>query len=134
MTTTSEPGAAGALGAPSDQPPPAPDRYPWIAMGVVLIGTFMVILDTTIVNVALPQIGAELHESSSIEWVATAYLLAVGISTPASGWLADRFGRKRVFVGCLALFSAGVAGQPRSLPTWSGWCCSGPSRARAAGR
>ena len=109
MTTTSDTptSAIGALpDAGAGQVPPSGDRYPWIAMGVVLIGTFMVILDTTIVNVALPQIGRELHETSSIEWVATAYLLAVAISTPASGWLADFYGRKRVFIGCLGVFTA----------------------------
>ncbi|HRW38891.1 MAG TPA: DHA2 family efflux MFS transporter permease subunit [Aquihabitans sp.] len=89
--------------APAD----APDRYRWIAMGVVLLGTFMVILDTTIVNVALPQIGKELHESSGIEWVVTAYLLAVGVAQPPTGWLADKLGRKVVFIASLVLFTLG---------------------------
>ncbi len=83
------------------------DRYPWIAMGVVLIGTFMVILDTTIVNVALPQIGIALHRADGIEWIVTAYLLAVGVAQPPTGWLADRFGRKRLFIVSLLLFSFG---------------------------
>ena len=83
------------------------DRYPWIAMGVVLMGTFMVILDTTIVNVALPQIGIALNSQSGIEWVVTAYLLAVGIAQPPTGWLADRYGRKRLFIVSLALFALG---------------------------
>jgi len=90
-----------------DTPAARADRYPWVAMGVVLIGTYMVILDSTIVNVALPQIGAELHESSGIEWIVTAYLLAVGTTQPATGWLADRVGRKAVFTASLALFAAG---------------------------
>lgn len=83
------------------------DRYPWVAMGVVLLGTFMVILDTTIVNVALPQIGLALDSQSGIEWIVTAYLLAVGIAQPPTGWLADRYGRKRLFIASLFLFGLG---------------------------
>ncbi len=76
-------------------------------MGVVLIGTFMVILDSTIVNVALPVIGTELGQVSQVEWVVTGYLLAVGVSQPATGWLADRYGRKRIFTASLIFFSLG---------------------------
>jgi DHA2 family multidrug resistance protein len=76
-------------------------------MAIVLIGTFMVILDTSIVNVALPQIGADFHTISGVEWIVTAYLLAVGVAMMATGWFADRFGRKSTFVGSLGLFTAG---------------------------
>ena len=82
-------------------------RYAWVTMGVVLIGTFMVFLDTTIVNVALPQIGFDLHSGQGIEWIITGYLLAVGVSQPASGWLADRFGRKKIYTLSLAAFAGG---------------------------
>lgn len=97
---------------PPDAAPGAPavaerDRYPWVAMGVVLIGTFMVILDTSIVNVALPQISIELESREGVEWVVTAYLLALALATPASGWLADTFGRKNVFITALAVFTTG---------------------------
>jgi DHA2 family multidrug resistance protein len=78
---------------------------PWSAMVVVMIGTVMVVLDSTIVNVALPQIGRDLHAGAGIEWVVSSYLLAVAISQPASGWLADRFGRKVVFLASLASFT-----------------------------
>ena len=93
-------------------------RYKWVAMSVIFVGTFMVILDTTIVNVALPQIGIALDDTDGIEWVVTAYLLAVGVGLPATGWLADRFGRKQIFVTSLSIFtlaSLGAALAP-SLP------------------
>ncbi len=73
----------------------------------MLIGTFMVILDTTIVNVALPKIGKELEVTSGLDWIVTAYLLAVGVSQPTTGWLSDRFGRKNVFTVSLGLFAIG---------------------------
>lgn len=82
-------------------------RYRWVAMAVILIGTFMVILDTSIVNVALPQIGADFHSVSAVDWIVTSYLLAVGVSIMATGWLADHFGKKRVFVVSLAMFTLG---------------------------
>ncbi len=82
-------------------------RYRWVAMAIVLIGTFMVILDTSIVNIALPQIGTDFHTLSGVEWIVTVYLLAVGVSMMATGWLADRFGRKSVFIVSLGLFTAG---------------------------
>jgi EmrB/QacA subfamily drug resistance transporter len=84
-----------------------PRRYRWVAMAVILIGTFMVILDTSIVNVALPQIGADFHSVSAVDWIVTSYLLAVGVSIMATGWLADRFGKKRVFVVSLSAFTVG---------------------------
>ncbi len=82
-------------------------RYRWVAMSVILIGTFMVILDTSIVNVALPQIGADLHSVAAVDWIVTSYLLAVGVSIMATGWLADHFGKKRVFVVSLSAFTIG---------------------------
>lgn len=83
------------------------ERYRWTALGVVLIGTFMVILDTTIVTVALTPIGKELHAAAGVEWIITIYLLAVGIMQPATGWLADHIGRKPVFLTAMATFSVG---------------------------
>jgi len=107
MSLTSSPEQAEA--AQPSQPRGQPDLgvYPWVAMGVVVIGTFMSILDSTIINVALPQIGLDLHQPENIEWIVTAYLLALAVAQPATGWLADKFGRKRIFVWSMGLFSLG---------------------------
>ena len=107
---TSEPDTGLGQTTASGETAETPDRYPWVAMGVVLIGTFMVILDTTIVNVALPQIGIALDRRDGIEWVVTSYLLAVGVAQPPTGWLADRFGRKKIFIASLAFFMIGSLG------------------------
>ncbi len=83
--------------------------YRWVAMGVVLIGTFMVVLDTTIVNLALPSLQREFHTIDGVEWVVTSYLAAVGVAQMGSGWFADRYGRKRTFVFSLTAFTIGSA-------------------------
>ena len=74
----------------------------------VIFGIFMIILDTTVVNLAFQTIrreyGAGLNES---QWVISIYVLALGIATPMSGFLADRFGIKRMYVGGLAMFTFG---------------------------
>jgi EmrB/QacA subfamily drug resistance transporter len=82
---------------------------PWLPMSVVMAATIMVALDTTIVNVALHPIGEDLGAGAGIEWVVTAYLLAVCAAQPATGWLADRFGRKRVFLVSLVCFTMASA-------------------------
>src|SRR5690242_5376392 len=98
--------------APAPPLPPAasetasPGGYQWVALAVVLLGTVMVSLDTTIVNVALPQIRENLGAGKGIEWIVTAYLLAVAVSQPATGWAADRYGRKRIFLWSLVAFTA----------------------------
>ncbi|HXZ62141.1 MAG TPA: DHA2 family efflux MFS transporter permease subunit [Acidimicrobiales bacterium] len=74
-------------------------------MTVVLAGTVMFGLDTTIVSVALHPIGVGLHAGSAVEWVVTSYLLALAASQPATGWLADRFGRRAMFLAALAVFT-----------------------------
>jgi EmrB/QacA subfamily drug resistance transporter len=94
------------------------ERAAWLALWVIVAATTMVALDTTIVNVALHQIAVDLHAGSRIEWVVTAYLLAVCVSQPASGWLADRFGRRIVFLTSLAAFTA-ASGACALAPTLS---------------
>jgi len=89
---------------------PRQERAAWLALWVIVGATTMVALDTTIVNVALHQIAVDLHSGARIEWVVTAYLLAVCVSQPASGWLADRYGRKVVFLTSLVAFTVASAG------------------------
>ncbi len=79
--------------------------YRWVAMGVVLFGTFMVVLDTTVVNLGLTSLQEDFHTVVGVEWVVTAYLAAVGVAQMLSGWSADRFGRKTMFMCSLALFT-----------------------------
>jgi EmrB/QacA subfamily drug resistance transporter len=75
---------------------------------VVLLGAIMTILDATIVNVALPTLGQDLHTSiSTIQWVPTIYLLAFASVIPLTGWLAGRFGAKRVWLVSLGMFMTG---------------------------
>ena len=78
---------------------------------VVVLGAIMTILDATIVNVALPTLGRDFRTSiSAIQWVPTVYLLAFASVIPASGWAAERFGARRVWITSLAAFMIGSLG------------------------
>ena len=82
--------------------------YKWWLLANVMIGTFMAVLDATIVNVGLPKIMASFGVGiDKIEWVLTAYMLALAVMLPTSGWMADRFGYKRVYFLGLFLFTVG---------------------------
>ncbi len=73
----------------------------------VMAGTFMEIVDTTVVNVALPHIAGSLSAATDeATWVLTSYLVANAIILPITGWLSSLFGRKRFLMLCLALFTA----------------------------
>ncbi len=78
--------------------------------GVVVLGAIMVILDSTIVTVAIETLGRDLHATlSTISWVSTAYLLALAIVIPLTGWAVERFGATRMWLASLALFLVGSA-------------------------
>jgi DHA2 family multidrug resistance protein len=82
--------------------------YKWLVLANIMVGTFMAVLDATIVNVALPKIMASFGVSiDKIEWVITGYMLAMALSLPASAWLADRFGYKKMYAFGLFLFTLG---------------------------
>ncbi|MGI8840876.1 MAG: DHA2 family efflux MFS transporter permease subunit, partial [Caulobacteraceae bacterium] len=85
----------------------AGDRNPWTIVAVISIATFMTVLDTSIVNVALNHIAGELGASyDEATWVSTTFLIATAIVIPISGWLADTIGRKRYYMISVALFTA----------------------------
>jgi EmrB/QacA subfamily drug resistance transporter len=86
------------------------ERHVWLISGVVILGSAMSILDTTIVNVALDTLSRELHASiSQIQWVVTGYMLALAAVIPLTGWAAERFGARRMYMISLILFTAGSA-------------------------
>ncbi|MGH2863139.1 MAG: DHA2 family efflux MFS transporter permease subunit [Solirubrobacteraceae bacterium] len=75
---------------------------------VVILGAIMSILDTTVVNVAINTLAARFHTTlPTIQWVATGYTLALATVIPLSGWIADRFGTKRLYMGSIAMFALG---------------------------
>jgi DHA2 family multidrug resistance protein len=83
-----------------------PAHNPWLIAVSVTLAAFMEILDTTIVNVALPHIAGSLSASSDeATWALTSYLVANGIVLTISGWLGDLLGRKRYFIICIAMFT-----------------------------
>ncbi len=87
---------------------PRHEAYKWWVLANVMIGTFMAVLDATIVNVALPKIMASFGAGiDKIEWVLTAYMLAMAVMLAVSAWLADRFGYKRMYFFGLMLFTFG---------------------------
>jgi EmrB/QacA subfamily drug resistance transporter len=100
--TSSSPSATTA---PHEQPL---DRNTWIVAGVVLLGAIMSILDTTVINVAIDRLAVDFNTSlTTIQWVVTGYTLALAAVIPLTGWAADRFGTKRIYLWSLVLFMLG---------------------------
>jgi EmrB/QacA subfamily drug resistance transporter len=84
------------------------DRGVLKVAGVVVIGAIMAILDITVVSVALPTFQQVFHASySTVAWTMTAYTLALATVIPVTGWAADRFGTKRLYMTSIVLFVAG---------------------------
>src|SRR6201992_537730 len=111
--------AAGAHGGWTPERSVAGKRNPWSIIAVISIATFMVVLDTSIANVALGHIAGSLSASyDEAAWVITSFLVANAIVIPISGWLADVFGRKPYYMFSVALFtlSSLLCGLSTSLP------------------
>ncbi len=103
---------------PASKPAPAPylatgwtgGRNPWAIALVVTMATFMEVLDTSIANVSLPHIAGNLSVGiDESTWVLTSYLVSNAIVLPISGWIANRIGRKRFYMTCVALFTTASA-------------------------
>ena len=93
----------------------------WKIIAVTVAGAFMTQLSTTMVNVSLSSLGAELHASlSAIQWVTSGYLLALALMLPLSGWLVERIGAKALYLWCFSAFTlssalCGIAWSANSL-------------------
>ncbi|MDT7642382.1 MAG: hypothetical protein QOC83_6670, partial [Pseudonocardiales bacterium] len=110
---------SGTPGPPSPPPPPRlspepevqrPARGWGLPLVVLIIGMFMSILDTSIVNVAIPVIQKQFGVSTdSIQWISTSYTLTEGVIVPISAWLGARVGLKRLYIWSLVLFTVASA-------------------------
>src|SRR5260221_3436876 len=79
---------------------------PWVIAVTVTLATFMEVLDTSIANVALPHIAGNLSASADESTcVLTSYLVSNAVILPLSGWLSSLLGRKRFYMGCVAIFT-----------------------------
>src|SRR3954465_474244 len=98
---------------------PKPAVNPWLVAVAVMSSTFMEVLDTTVVNVAVPPIAGSMSASTDeATWSLTSYLVANAIILPMTGWLANYFGRKRLLMASVTGFtqSSFLCGPPPSLP------------------
>ncbi|HEX4360524.1 MAG TPA: DHA2 family efflux MFS transporter permease subunit [Pseudonocardia sp.] len=92
--------------AATPAPPPADSKW-GLPLVVVVVGMFMSVLDTSIVNVAIPTMQGQFGASpDDIQWIATAYTLCLGVVVPTSAWLGERLGLRRTYLLALVLFSA----------------------------
>src|SRR5690348_11415196 len=104
--TDSFPAATGPATDPTPTTPSGPERSRWAALVVLCVGMLMMVLDATVVNVALPAIKDDLGFSQSgLAWVVNGYLISFGGLLLLSGRLGDLIGRRDVFLAGLVLFS-----------------------------
>ena len=97
-----------------------PRHNPWIITLTVMMAVFMEVLDTSIANIALPHIAGSLSATpEEATWVLTSYLVSNAIVLPMTGWLGNYFGRKRVLLSCIVMFTfaSALCGMAWDLPT-----------------
>jgi MFS transporter, DHA2 family, multidrug resistance protein len=96
-----------------------PRHSPWLVAVGVMLATFMQVLDTSIANIALPHIAGSLSATTDqATWVLTSYLVSNAIILSMTGWLGNHFGRKRVFISCIGMFTLAsiLCGMALNLP------------------
>src|SRR5580700_7046057 len=82
--------------------------YRWKVLWIVMVGTLMSALDSSIVNVSIPPIMADFGVGiDDVEWVVTGYMLAFAVLMPLTAWLRDRIGHKALYTASLAVFTVG---------------------------
>ncbi len=123
VTDAAPGGDNGAMSTPNGRQ--VPD---WVILSIACVAQFMVVLDVSIVNVALPSIGRDLHYSpTGLQWVVNAYVLTFAGFLLLGGRAADLFGRRRVYLFGLGLFT--VASLVGGLAQNAAWLTDGPGRA-----
>src|SRR5258708_20011180 len=105
-----------------------PERRRWLALGALALSVLVVGLDLTVLNLALPTLGVDLHASTSdLQWFIDSYSLVLAAALLPAGLLGDRLGRRKMLIGALVLFgvaslacaysrSAGALPPPPALP------------------
>jgi DHA2 family multidrug resistance protein len=96
-----------------------PAANPWLIAASVMLATFMVVLDSSVANVALPHIAGNLSASTDEStWVLTSYLVSNAIMLPAAGWISRRIGRKRLLIVSILIFTAAslICGMAINMP------------------
>jgi len=104
--------------APLHEQPQRIESHKWLVALAVMLGATLEVLDTSIVNVALPHMQGSFSASvDEITWVLTSYLVANGIMIPLTGWISSRFGRKRYFMASVIVFvfASGLCGAAQTL-------------------
>jgi DHA2 family multidrug resistance protein len=104
----------------SAQPDWRPRHNPWLITLTVMMAVFMEVLDTSIANIALPHVAGSLSATpEEATWILTSYLVANAIVLPMTGWLGNQFGRKRVLLACIFMFTfaSALCGMAWDLPT-----------------
>ncbi len=97
-----------------------PRHNPWLIAVGVMLATFMEVLDTSIANIALPHIAGSMSATTDeATWVLTSYLVSNAIILPMTGWLSNYFGRKRLLILCIGIFTvtSALCGAAPTLPT-----------------